>query len=99
VTVRILGVKRPNAVVIPQEAVQQTSNGHAVWVVKDDDTTERRPVVMGDWSGQDWVVEEGLTGGETIVVGGLNRIRPGIHVKTVPYQPSKNPAAPGKTAS
>lgn len=86
VTARIQGAKRPNAVLVPQEAVQQTSNGHVVWLVSKDGKTESQPVKMGSWVGKDWVVEEGLSGGETVIVGGLNRLRPGIPVKPVPYQ-------------
>ena len=86
VTARIQGAKRPNAVLVPQEAVQQTSNGHVVWLVNKDGKTESQPVKMGSWVGKDWVVEEGLSGGETVIVGGLNRLRPGIPVKPVPYQ-------------
>jgi membrane fusion protein (multidrug efflux system) len=89
VNARVKGLQRPNAVTVPQEAVQQTSNGHVVWVVKDDGTAENRPVVMGEWVGKDWVVEQGLSGGETVIVGGLNRLRPGIAVKTTPYDASK----------
>ena len=42
----------------------------------------------------DWVVENGLSGGETIIVGGLNRIRPGIPVKTVAYKDSSASSKP-----
>ena len=34
VRVRIKGATRPNAVLIPQRAVQQASRGHFVWVVE-----------------------------------------------------------------
>jgi membrane fusion protein (multidrug efflux system) len=49
---------------------------------------------MGDWVDRDWVVENGLSGGETIIVGGLNRIRPGIPVKTVAYKDSSASSKP-----
>ena len=35
-----------------------------------------------------------LSGGETIIVGGLNRIRPGIPVKTVAYKDSSASSKP-----
>jgi len=90
VTARVLGIKRVNAVVVPQEAVQQTSKGQIVWLVDKDGKTETRPVRMGEWTGQDWIVEEGLSGGETVIVGGLNRLRPGIPVKPVPFDRDKS---------
>lgn len=98
VTARIQGAKRPNAVLVPQEAVQQTSKGHVVWLVNKDGKTESQPVKMGDWVGKEWVVEEGLSGGETVIVGGLNRLRPGVPVKPVPYQ-SEQPAQKTKQAA
>lgn len=99
VTARILGARRPNAVTVPQEAVLQTSNGHVVWLVNQEGKTERRPVVMGDWVGKEWVVEKGLSGGETVIVGGLNRIRPGTPVKTAPYKGSDASSKPGSSSN
>jgi len=99
VTVRILGAERPDAVIVPQEAVQQTTNGHVVWLVNEEGQTERRPVTMGDWAGKDWVVEQGLSGGETVIVGGLNRIRPGTPVKTVPYKGRDASPKPGDSTA
>ena len=93
VTARVLGMKRPDAVLVPKKAVQQTSNGQIVWVVRDDGTAESRPVAMGDWVGDDWVVEEGLSGGENVIVGGFQRVRPGMKLNPVP--PSGGAGAPG----
>jgi membrane fusion protein (multidrug efflux system) len=92
VTARILGIQRPDAVVVPKKAVLQTSNGQIIWVVGDDGTAESRPVTMGDWVGNDWVVEEGLRGGEKVIVGGFQRVRPGMKVNPVP--PSEKGPAP-----
>ena len=92
VTARILGIQRLNAVVVPKKAVQQTSNGQVVWLVRDDGTAESRPVAMGDWVGDDWVVEEGLSGGEKIIVGGFQRVRPGM--KVTPVSPTSSAGAP-----
>jgi membrane fusion protein (multidrug efflux system) len=95
VTARMRGLQRPDAVVVPKRAVQQTSNGQVVWVVGDDSTAVQRPVRMGDWIGGDWVVEEGLSGGERVIVGGFQRVRPGIRVN--PVAPSSGGATPGPT--
>jgi membrane fusion protein (multidrug efflux system) len=95
VTARILGVKRIDAVLVPKKAVQQTSNGQVIWVVRDDGTAESRPVAMGDWVGDDWIVEEGLRGGEKIIVSGFQRVRPGMKVNPVPPSGSGGAAASG----
>jgi membrane fusion protein (multidrug efflux system) len=84
VTARLFGATRPNAVVVPQLAVQQGSNGHLVYVVKQDGTAELRPVVVGDYQGEkDIVIASGLQGGDRVVVDGALRVVPGQPVKIV----------------
>jgi membrane fusion protein (multidrug efflux system) len=75
------GATRLNALVVPQRAVQQTANGHVVFVVSSQGTAEIRPVVVGDWVGQDWVIESGLNPGEQVITDGFQRIAPGMPVK------------------
>ena len=65
VRVRLKGAIRPKAILVPQRAVQQGSKGHFVWVIDKDDKAEPRPVVVGDWHGNDWFISEGLTAGRT----------------------------------
>lgn len=84
VTARLKGAIRPQAVVIPQRAVQKSTEGHIVWLVNAQGAAEARPVVVGDWVGEDWLIEEGLSGGETLVVDGFQRLGPGVPVKPVP---------------
>ena len=67
---RLKGAKRPNAVLVPQSAVQQGAKGHFVWVVNKDDKAENRPVTPGDWNGDEWFINSGLKAGEQVVVGG-----------------------------
>jgi membrane fusion protein (multidrug efflux system) len=84
VTAKLYGATRPDAVVIPQLAVQQGSNGHLVYVVKQDGTAEVRPVVVGDYQGdKDIVIMSGLQGGDRVVVDGALRVAPGQPVKIV----------------
>jgi len=42
VRVRVKGAIRPNAILVPQRAIQQSSKGHIVWVVKES-KAEARP--------------------------------------------------------
>jgi membrane fusion protein (multidrug efflux system) len=84
VTAYLKGALRPNAVVVPQLAVQQGSNGHLVYVVKQDGTAEVRPVVVGDYYGEkEIVVLTGLHAGDRVVVDGVLRVVPGQPVKIV----------------
>ncbi len=84
VTARMKGAVRPDAVVVPQLAVQQGSNGHLVYVVKEDGSAEVRPVVVGDYyGGKDIVITNGLRAGDRVVVEGALRVVPGQPVKIV----------------
>jgi membrane fusion protein (multidrug efflux system) len=84
VTAYARGAIRPNAIVVPQLAVQQGSNGHLVYVIKQDGTAEVRPVVVGDYYGEkDIVVASGLHAGDRVVVEGVLRVIPGQPVKIV----------------
>jgi len=95
VTAYARGAIRPNAIVVPQLAVQQGSNGHLVYVIKQDGTAEVRPVVVGDYYGEkDIVVASGLHAGDRVVVEGVLRVIPGQPVKIV-----EAGAAAGKAAA
>jgi membrane fusion protein (multidrug efflux system) len=81
VRVRLKGAVRPGAILVAQRAVQQGSKGHFVWVINKDSVAEQRPVVVGDWHGDDWFISEGLKTGERIAVDGVMTVRPGAPVK------------------
>lgn len=84
VRARIKGSIRPNAILIPQRAVQQGAEGHFVWVVGKGDTAEQRPVAVGTWQGDDWFIEEGLHAGEQVVVDGFLGLRAGVPLSVKP---------------
>lgn len=73
--------KEPNALVVPNQAVQTGQDGQFVYVVKQDRSVEMRPVVTGARVDQDLVIESGLALGETIVTEGQLRLAPGAHVR------------------
>ena len=85
VRARIKGAMRPNAILIPQRAVLQGAKGHFVWVVDKEAKAENRPVAVGDWSGDDWVVTEGLRAGDRVVVDGGLKLGPGTALAPKPY--------------
>lgn len=95
VRVRIKGATRPNAILVPQRAVQQGARGHFVWVVDKDSKAQSRPVEVGDWVGDDWVISQGLAAGDQVIVEGTLRLQPGSPVKPTPYvAPARDPNAP-----
>jgi membrane fusion protein (multidrug efflux system) len=90
--------ERPNTVLIPQQAVIKTPTGHIAWVVGADNTVQRRDLVVGEWFGNDWIIEKGLGAGENVVVEGLQRLRQGAAVKPVPWTPAAAGAAASRPA-
>jgi membrane fusion protein (multidrug efflux system) len=99
VRARLKGAVRPRAILVPQRAVQQSSQGNFVWVVGPGDKVEQRPVAVGDWLGDDWFVFEGLHSGERVVVDGGLTLHPGAVVSPKPARrgPAPAGASPPKT--
>jgi membrane fusion protein (multidrug efflux system) len=70
---------------VPQRAVTQLQGGYQVAVVGSDNRIEIRSIKLGDHSESMWIVDEGLKSGETVVVEGIQRVRPGVLVNPKPY--------------
>lgn len=99
VRVKVKGAVRPNAILVPQRAVQQGAKGHFVWVVKDG-KAEFRPVKVGDWLGSGWFISEGLGKGEEVVVDGVLTLAPGAPVAAKPLAATPAPpAAPAQQSA
>jgi membrane fusion protein (multidrug efflux system) len=82
VTANVRGGTRPDAIIVPQLSVQQGSNGHLVYVIKEDGVAELRPVVLGDYAGEKGIlIAEGLRAGDRVVVDGVLKVVPGQPVK------------------
>jgi membrane fusion protein (multidrug efflux system) len=77
------------AVTVLQRAVARGANGtSSVLVVKPDNTVEKRVIQADTAVGEKWVVTSGLKPGESIIVEGLQKTRPGAKVTTKPYVPT-----------
>jgi len=75
-----------NAVTVLQRAAALNGNGSAtVMVVAADNKVQVRTVKLGDSVDDKWIVTDGLKAGETVVVEGLQKIKPGATVKPVPF--------------
>jgi membrane fusion protein (multidrug efflux system) len=85
VRVRILGLKRNEAILVPQRAVQQGLNGPFVYVLGDSNKVSSRPVAATDWQGTQWIIDAGLRPGDKVIVDGAQKIRPDSPVRSVAY--------------
>ncbi len=81
VRLRVLLAERPDALVVPQAAIQESQGSASLFVVAPDQTVQVRTVRMGTRVGPLWVVEDGVKPGEHVVVKGLQQIRAGMRVE------------------
>jgi membrane fusion protein, multidrug efflux system len=71
----VKGITRPNAIAIPQKAVLQGQKGTFVYVINRNNQAEIRPVITGDWVGNDWVILSGLKRGDVVITEGINKVQ------------------------
>lgn len=96
VRVRLHGITLPDAIVVPREAVSQGPQGPSVYVVGENDIAQVRSIRLGPEVAAGWVVREGLSGGERVIVDGVIRARPGVPVRPVPFKgDAQGPQAAG----
>lgn len=75
VRVEIEGLKRKNVIAAPQKAVIQEPDGMFVYVVEDGKAM-RRSVVIGDKTGENFIIEKGLKSGDLVIVNNFFKIKP-----------------------
>jgi RND family efflux transporter MFP subunit len=78
--IKLLGSAQHNAVLVNDSSIGTDQTVRYVLVLGKDNKVEYRPVQLGPVVDGLRVVESGLTAGETIVVNGLQRVRPGAQV-------------------
>jgi multidrug efflux pump subunit AcrA (membrane-fusion protein) len=71
---------------VPQRGVTRDAAGSAVaLVVGENDVVERRVLKTERVVGDAWLVTDGLKVGDRVIVEGIQRTRPGVTVKVVPF--------------
>jgi membrane fusion protein (multidrug efflux system) len=91
------GAVRPGAIAVPQRAVMEGPQGKIVYVLGAGSKAEPRPVTVGEWSGSDWIIAQGLQPGDKVIVDGLMKVFPGgpVQVGDPNAPPPGAPAAGG----
>lgn len=87
--VRLIGSSPYEALLIPDTAVATDQSRKIVFVVKEDDTVEARPVILGPIDDGLRVIREGLKPEERVIIEGLQRARVGA--KVAPHAPKDSP--------
>jgi membrane fusion protein (multidrug efflux system) len=86
VRVTLKGAVRPNALTVPQRAVLEGPQGKFVYLLGADGKAEARPVKVGEWAGDDWIITAGLKAGDKVIVDGVLKIGPGAPVQVAEPQ-------------
>lgn len=75
--IRITGTTIPNAILVPQRAVQQLLDKSFVIVVGSDNTSISKNVTLGSKIGSYYVIKNGLSADDIVVVEGLTNLQEG----------------------
>jgi membrane fusion protein (multidrug efflux system) len=87
VAVLVEGIQPVTALGIPRAAVMSDQSGSYVFVVGAGNKVERRAIQLGQSTATLAIIADGLKQGETVILEGLQRARPGIEVKPGPAAP------------
>ncbi|MFA5073130.1 MAG: efflux RND transporter periplasmic adaptor subunit [Nitrospirota bacterium] len=81
-------------ILIPQQGVNRNPKGESIALVVDDaGTVQQRLLILDRAIGDQWLVVSGLSSGDRLIVEGMQKVRPGTTVKTVPFIENKTAAA------
>ena len=94
VRVRFPQAQLENALRVPQRAVMNSAQGQSVLLVDGESKVVPRPIRAGAMAGSDFIVVDGLKGGEQVIVNGLQKAKPGAVVKPVLWTPGAPLLAP-----
>lgn len=93
------------ALLIPQQAVFRDPKGNAYTLIVDPaGKVVQRPLTLDRALDDKWLVSSGLAPGDRVIVEGLQKVKPGVSVKVIPFEngeknsgKNKNAAPPAKT--
>ena len=81
-----------DALLVPQRAVTEVQGKYLMAVVGEGNKIDIRQVKPGERIGSEWIISEGLKPGESIVVEGTQKVKPGAVVRPKPFDPEAKPA-------
>lgn len=106
--VRTVVKVREGALLAPQRAIIEVQGTYQIAVVAEGNKVEIRPIKVGPKFDTDWLIESGVEEGDTIIVEGVTKVRPGSIVNPRPFTAkdaakakskpkAKKPAAEGES--
>jgi RND family efflux transporter MFP subunit len=99
--VRAVTEEVPNAILVPQVAVQDLQGAKTVMVVGEDGKVALRTLTLRQPYQDFYIVSAGINPGERVIVEGIQKVRPGVVVKAElkPAQPASTPPAAAPAAA
>jgi multidrug efflux system membrane fusion protein len=88
VHLRVIQAIRDGVATVPSQTVQEGRDGHYAYIIKPDNTVERRSVELASIQDGVAVVTKGLSPGERVVVNGQYRLTNGARVKPEDANPT-----------
>lgn len=80
VQVKVKGMEWKNALYVPQKTLLTGEKGKFVYALEANNTVSPKPVVSGEWVGENILIESGLSAGDKIAADSLPKLKPGAEV-------------------
>jgi membrane fusion protein, multidrug efflux system len=80
VHVKVKGMEWSNALYVPQKTLLTGDKGKFVYAIEANNTVTPKPVVAGEWVGENVLIEGAITAGTKIAADGLPKLKPGAEV-------------------
>ena len=87
------------AIMVPQQAVSRDPKGNPMAMVVESGQVAVRRLTLERAIGAQWLVISGLNPGDKLIVEGLQKARPGLPAKEVPFDPAGTQGQPGAPGS
>jgi RND family efflux transporter MFP subunit len=81
------------ALLVPQQAVSELQGSYQVATVDGNDAVSVQAISVGDQIGSFWIIRDGLKAGERVIVDGVQKVAPGMHVHPKPSRQKSQPGA------
>jgi RND family efflux transporter MFP subunit len=82
-----------DALLVPQQAVSELQGSYQVATLDGNDAVSVQAISVGDQIGSFWIIRHGLKAGERVIVDGVQKVAPGMHVHPKPSRQKSQPGA------
>lgn len=85
VHVKVKGMMWKNALYVSQKSLLTGDKGKFVYAIEANNTVTPKPVVAGEWVGENVLLESGVSAGDVIAADSLGKLKPGAEI--IPLKP------------